>query len=246
MAPRLVVRLLWRRFRLWWGNLTGRDLEIRDLFDPDDIVDRWVFMLSATVADLANIEAAFRDALDSESAPTAHTLYLHRQLGARIVEAWRVVAEIRDHAEVAKFLEEAGGLEPADWLRDRFTRADSEQTKIERVFRNDRNRAVHHAWVNSEELRDTLTAAGSQAARIVRDHDRERATIEFPEAAISRYMFGDPTKAPGKAALRERGDLAQEAFARFKELWDAALAAQVVRRGVNPSRLYHEVHRDRC
>ena len=232
---------LWRRFRLWWGNMTGRDLEIRDLFDPDDMVDRWVFMLAATIADLATIEAAFRDALDSESAPTAHTLYLHRQLGARLVEAWRVVGEIRDEAEIARFVEEADARGPADWLRQRFTRSGSEQTEVERVFRNDRDRAVHHARINSKELRDTLSAAGHQAARIIRDHDRERATIEFPEAAINHYMFGDPTKPAGKAALQERADLAQEAFARFKELWDAALAAQVVRRGVDPLRLYHEV-----
>jgi hypothetical protein len=235
------VRSLWRRIRILWGNLTGRDLAIRDLFDPDDMVDRWVFMLSATVADLATIESAFRDALDGESAPMAHTLYMHRQLGVRMVEAWRVVGEIRDHPEIEQFVEVAGAKASADWLRERFTRTSNEQSEVERVFRHDRDRAVHHAWVNSSELRDTLNVAGKQTARIVRDHARQSATIEFPEVSISRYMFGDPGKPAGKSALLERAELAQDSFAHFKELWEAALAAQGARRGVDLSRLYHEV-----
>jgi hypothetical protein len=57
-------------------------------------------------------------------------------------------------------------------------------------------------------------------------------------------MFGDPAKPGGKAALRERGDLAQEAFTRFKDLWLAVLAAQIVRRDIDLSRLYHDIGGD--
>lgn len=236
------MRSPWRRLRLWWGNVTGRDLELRDLFDPDDFVDRWVFMLSATISDLAISEATFKDALHDPSCPLAHRFYLHRQLAGRVIEAWRVVGAIRDHEEIATFVNSAGGGDAAKWLLEKFARtAPGEKTEIERVFRDDREGAVHHPDVNSDELKATLAAAARERTRIVRDHDTESATIEFPEAAIARYMFGDPNGPAGTAALRQRADLAQEAFVRFKELWNAAIAAQVARKGVNPARLYDEI-----
>jgi hypothetical protein len=222
--------------------VTGRDLELRDLFDPDDFVDRWVFMLSATISDLAISEATFKDALHDPGCPPAHRFYLHRQLAGRVIEAWRVVGAIRDHEEIATFVNSAGGGDAAKWLLEKFARtAPGEKTEIERVFREDREGAVHHPDVNSDELKATLAAAARERTRIVRDHDTESATIEFPEAAIARYMFGDPNGPAGTAALRQRADLAQEAFAHFKELWDAAIAAQVARKGVDPARLYDEI-----
>jgi|GEM_PF-5695603 len=47
---------------------------MRDLFNPEEIIDRWVFMLSATVADLSMIEATFKDALHGDG-PPAHNFY---------------------------------------------------------------------------------------------------------------------------------------------------------------------------
>lgn len=236
------MRSLWRRLRLWWRNVTGRDLELCELFDPDDFLDRWVFMLSATISDLAIMEATFKDALHDPSGFPAHRFYLHRQLAGRIIEAWPVIGAIRDHEEISAFVKDAGGGEAADWLLGKFARANpSQETEIEQVFKEDRHGAVHHPGINDAKLKATLAAAARERTRIVRNHDTERASIEFPEAAIARYMFGDPHGPAGTAALRQRGDLGQEAFARFKELWDAVIAAQVARKGINPARLYDEV-----
>jgi hypothetical protein len=222
--------------------LTGRDLELRELFDPDDLLDRWVFMLSATISDLAISEVTFKDVLFDSSRQAAHRFYLQRQLAGRIIEAWRVVGAIRDNERIAEFVSNAGGDDAAKWLLEKFARkAPGEKTEIELVFRKDREGAVHHPDVNSLELRATLGAAAEERTRIVRDHDAQRATIEFPEAAIARYMFGDPSGPAGTAALKRRAELAEEAFARFKELWDAVFPAQVARKGVNPARLYHEI-----
>jgi hypothetical protein len=222
--------------------VTDRDLELGELFDPEDLLDRWVFMLSATISDLAISEATFKDVLHDPSSQAAHRFYLHRQLAARVIEAWRVVAAIRDSEEIAEFVSSAGGEAPAKWLLEKFARsAPGEKTEIEIVFREDREGAVHHPDVDSPELRATLEAAAQEHTRIVRDNDAQRTTIEFPEAAIARYMFGDPNSPAGTAALKRRAKLAEEAFARFKELWDVVLVAQVVRKGVNPARLYHEI-----
>ncbi len=222
--------------------MTDRDLELRELFDPDDLLDRWVFMLSATISDLAISEATFKDVLHDPSRQAAHRFYLQRQLAGRIIEAWWVVGVIRDNERIAEFVSNAGGDEAARWLLEKFARkAPEEKTEIEQVFREDREGAVHHPDVDSPGLRATLEAAADERTRIVRDNDAQRATIEFPEAAIARYMFGDPSGPAGTAALKRRAKLAEEAFARFKELWDAVFPAQVARKGVNPARLYHEI-----
>jgi hypothetical protein len=76
------------------SSKSGEEVELRELFDLDDIVDRWVFMLAGVVADLATMESVFKKALHSDDAPPAHRFYLQRQLGARIVEADRVVLAI--------------------------------------------------------------------------------------------------------------------------------------------------------
>lgn len=133
-------------------------------------------------------------------------------------------------------------MRPRKWLLEKFARtAPGEKTEIEQVFRKDRENAVHHPDVDSPELRATLEAAADERTRIVRDNDAQRATIEFPEAAIARYMFGDPNSPAGTAALKRRAELAEEAFAQFKALWDAVFVAQVARKSVNPARLYHEI-----
>lgn len=88
------------------------------------------------------------------------------------------------------------GREPADWLREKFTReGERTETEVEQVFRGDRHRTVHHEGVNSDELRETLAAAALVSVRVVdyRGPDGQmRATIEFPEATVARRMFGDP------------------------------------------------------
>jgi hypothetical protein len=66
-------------------------------------------MLSATISDLAISEATFKDALHDPGCPLAHRFHLHRQLAGRVIEAWRVVGAIRDHEEIATFVNSAGG-----------------------------------------------------------------------------------------------------------------------------------------
>lgn len=221
--------------------MTGRDLELCELFDPDDFLDRWVFMLSATVSDLAIMEAKFKDALHDPSDFAAHRFYLHRQLAGRIIEAWTVIGAIRDHEEISVFAKEAGGGGAADWLLEKFARASPDQeTEIEQVFKEDRHGAVHHPDVDSAQLKATLTAAAQERTRIVKNLKTGRASIEFPEAAIARYMFGDPNSPAGTAALRKRADLGQETFTHFKKLWDAVIAAQLARKCIDPARLFDE------
>jgi hypothetical protein len=94
----------------------GGEVELCELFDPSDIVDRWVFMLAGVVADLATMESVFKAALHGDDAPPAHRYYLQRQLGTRIVEADRVVLAIPGNPAIQRFVKAVGADEEAEWL----------------------------------------------------------------------------------------------------------------------------------
>ena len=118
----------------------------------------------------------------------------------------------------------------------------SKKSEINEVFRSDRHRAVHHSKLNGEELKKTLTDAADEKARIAVYDELRRCVIEFPEAAIVRSIYGDvENSAAARKALKRRAALAQAALGRFKELFDAALAAQCARKKIDPARLYHRM-----
>jgi hypothetical protein len=45
----------------------GRPVTVGELFDPDDVVARWVFSLTAAVEDLSITQALFKNALDADA-----------------------------------------------------------------------------------------------------------------------------------------------------------------------------------
>ena len=152
----------------------------------------------------------------------------------RLVEAWKIVGAVRDRPEIAAFVHEAGAKEPADWLREHFApEGGAPDSEVERVFREDRNWAVHGPTVGSPELQGVIAAAQGEAARIVEYPDKRRAVIEFPELALARATFGEPMTKEFTRAVASRADLAQDAFLRFKALLDAALSLQCRKRGVD-------------
>jgi uncharacterized membrane protein len=88
----------------------------------------------------------------------------------------------------------AGGKEEADWLRERLTKAttDSKEiTRVQRLLQADRQRTMHLAEVDDDELRKTLEAASDVAVQIGVYDDRR--IIEFPETAITWVIFVDPS-----------------------------------------------------
>jgi hypothetical protein len=223
------------------------DLELRELFDPEDLIDRFVFLLAETVADLAHMDAIFHGTLEDGNPPT-YRFYMQRQVAARIVEAWRPIAAFRDMPVVREFVARAGGLEAAEWLRENLTRGPKGgETRIEKTFRADRHRTIHFAKIMDKALTETLTKAADEVVKIAvyRGGDKPGSEIiEFPEAAINRAIFGDPDQPEVfERRLRERATLIQEAHSNFVSLWQAILPAQVERKGIDPKRVYEFRHR---
>jgi hypothetical protein len=82
----------------------------------------------------------------------------------------------------------------------------------EKLFYVERQRTIHLASVDDDELRKTLEAAGEEVAQIGLFHGDEKMVIEFPEAALTRAVFGDPNEPAGKQALERRSALIEERF----------------------------------
>jgi hypothetical protein len=198
-------------------------------------------MLAGVVTDLATIESTFKTALHGEDSHPAHRFYLQRQLTARIVEADRVVLAIGGNAVVAKFVERIGAEAAADWLMARYGNGESEESLIDKTLREDRNRTVHHARLNGEELKATLELARDEAVWVERHKGKEREIIEFPETVLSRSIFAGPDGNLSKALLKERAELIQDVLRHFATLWQIVWAAHVGAKGVDPTRLYRIV-----
>lgn len=219
-------------------------VELRELFDPGNKVDRWVFMLAGVVSDLATVESIFKTALFGEDSNPAHRFYLQRQLGARIVEADRVVLAIRGNREVEEFVERVGAKTEADWLIARFAKVESDESMIDETLRDGRHRTVHHAKLNSVELRATLSLAHDEAVIVERDHEKGREIIEFPESVLNRYIFAGADGNLDEVLLRERAALMDEVLKHFTALWLTIWPAHVSRKGIDPVRLFRIVGSD--
>jgi hypothetical protein len=214
---------------------------LRDLFDPEDITDRWVFMLAGVVADLATIESTFRTALHGDDSHPAHRFYLERQLGARIVEANRVVLAVRGNQKITAYLESIGAKVEADWLIAKFAKGDSDESEIDATLRDARNRTVHHAKLNSRELKETLELGQDEAIVIERDDEKGREIIEFPEAVLTRYILAGDDGTLDEEVMRKRVALIREVLKHLSALWLIVWPAHVRRKGVDPVRLHRIV-----
>jgi hypothetical protein len=216
------------------------DLKLCDVFDPDNRIDRFVFLLSETVADLGNMESRLKANLFGEDTSVAHSLYLQRHLAARLVDSWRAIAAIRDYEEIRHFVAEAGATDDADWLIEMLTKklGSKEKTPVEKLFYVERQRTIHLASVDDDELRKTLEAAGEEVAQIGLFHGDEKMVIEFPEAALTRAVFGDPNEPAGEQALERRSALIEETLRRFGRLWGKSLTLLLTRREIHPTRLH--------
>jgi hypothetical protein len=221
--------------------MTDEAVELHELFNPKSIEDRWVFLLSETVSDLAIAESVFKDALHGEHSHPAHRFYLQRQLSARIVEADRVVLAIRGNRKVEEFIERIGAKDEADWLVARFAKRNSGESEIDATLREGRHRTVHHAKLNSPELMATLELARDEAVRIERDNGKGREIIEFPESVLTRYIFAGEGGKLDERLLKERATLIEEVLDHFAKLWQIAWPALVRAKGVDPAHLYRIV-----
>lgn len=214
-------------------------LKLRDIFDPDDRVDRFVFLLSETVADLGSMESRFKANLFGEGNSVAHSLYLQRQLIARLVDSWRVLAAIRDHPEVRQFVTEADAEDDAKWLLEKLAKepGSKDKTPVETLFGAERHRTVHLASVDDDKLRETIEGGAEEVAQIGL-FPGGKLVIEFPEAALTRTVFGDPSNPKGEQTLERRSALIEEIIGYFGRLWGKCLALQMTKRGFHPTQLH--------
>lgn len=216
-------------------------IEIAELFDPAERIDRFVFLLYETLADLGTMESRMKGNLYGEGTSVAQTLYLQRHLAARVEDSWRVVAAIRDHDDVAQFVADAGAKEEADWLRAQLTKSpDSEEkTPVQKLMQADRQRTIHLAEVDSPALRETLEKAAEAVVEIAVYEDRR--VIEFPELAITVGIFGDLNSKEAKAAFAARAAMIESVLRKFRALSEKCLDLHLVRRRIGHDRLF--VHR---
>lgn len=112
---------------------------------------------------------------------------------------------------------------------------------IDETLREGRHRTVHHAKLNSPELRATLALAHDEAVIIERHQGKGREIIEFPESVLTRYMFAGEDGDFDKPLMVKAIDLMEEVLRHFAALWQIVWPAQVQRKGVNPVRLYRIV-----
>jgi hypothetical protein len=225
--------------------VTDEAVELRELIDPSRMEDRWVFLLSETVSDLAIAESVFKDALHGDDSHPAHRFYLQRQLLARIVEADRVVLAIPGNRKVEEYVKRIGAKAEADWLVARFSKGASGESVIDTALRAARHRTVHHAKLNSPELEATLELAGDEVVQIERHDGKSREVIEFPESVLTRYIFAGQDGQLDTRLLKEWAGLTEEVLDHFAKLWQIVWPALVRAKGVDPARLYRIVGDDK-
>jgi hypothetical protein len=208
-------------------------VELHQLFRADDRIDRFVFLIYETVADLGTMESRVKNNLYVEGTSIAQTLYPQRHLSARVEDSWRVVAAIRDHEDVAEFVAEAGARGEANWLMGKLTKprggGNNVKTPVQRLLQADRQRTIHLASVDDKAFRGTLESAADEVVQIGVYADRR--IIEFPEAAITRAIFGDLSWETGRKALKERADLIECVLLKFRTMAEKCLDLQLRRRG---------------
>jgi len=208
-------------------------LTIGELFPSDDLVGHWVFTLAATTADLSAVdEVAAR--FQNEHKHAEH-LYFYRLLIARLYEARRAVLPIDQHSQIAKFLAEIPeATEPIEFLRDHYLPVDD--SKISQLYGLHRHRTIHHAFVGSQELEETLAVAGDEVARMVADHEDRRLYLEFPEAAIMRYLYPDLSRNRSEL-LDQHAELSRGIRKRFAMLVAVVMPSYLDRRQIDYDRL---------
>lgn len=217
--------------------MTDEPLALGEVFDPKERIDRFVFLLFETLADLGTMESRMKGNLWGDG-PIAQTLYLQRHLAARVEDSWRAVAAIRDHVEIAEFVTDAGAKEEADWLREKLTKPTpvaKGKTPVQELLQADRQRTIHLAEVDDDDLRKTLEAAADVAVQIGFYDDKR--IIEFPETAITWAIFGDPTSEAGKKALGRRAEMIEAVLNNFRTLGEKCLDLHLERRGLDLGRL---------
>src|SRR3954453_10194814 len=124
--------------------MSNEPVELHELFHANDRIDRFVFLLYESVADVGTMESRMKGNLYAEGSSIAQTLYLQRHLSARVEDSWRVVAAIRDHKDVNEFVTEAGALGEANWLLSKLTKppggGKDVKTPVQRLLQADRQR----------------------------------------------------------------------------------------------------------
>lgn len=219
-------------------------LTIGKLFPADDPVARWVFSLSAAVEDLARAERRFIETLDSpvDSFSLVSTASQYRQLVARIYEAERPVRSVETPTDVRTFLEGIpAAKEPLDRLRHFYSPwSASEASPVRQLFGATRHLAVHHAWPDSDELRDTLTAARELEARILVDPNEEYLSYEWVELVAIHAMIGASNLDDRETDMRAKVAVAQAILGWFSALLNAVLPVHCRRLGIEPVQLLRE------
>ncbi|MGD9735205.1 MAG: hypothetical protein AB7V58_06290 [Solirubrobacterales bacterium] len=216
--------------------MTDEPLALREVFDPKERIDRFVFLLFETLADLGTMESRMKGNLWGDG-PIAQTLYLQRHLAARVIDSWRAIRAIRIYDDVRQFVTDAGAIYEADWLIENLTKEPDteEDTPVEKLFRSHRQRTVHLATVDSDALRKTLEAAADVAVQIGVHEDKR--IIEFPETAITWAIFGDPSTEAGEKALGDRAAMIETVLNNFLKLGEKCLDLHLERRGLDLGRL---------
>lgn len=182
-------------------------------------------MLAAASEDLTSAEAHLRRAMEPGQLPLSSAGFPFRLLAATVFEARRPILAIETRPALRAFLD---GVEPARaplaFLHEACVPAAGGVSPVEAAFAPAHNRAVHHPWPGSPELRDALEAAGDEPAG------------RFTRAGTA--PGGDAASAG--ALLADRLELAAQVAESAAQLTAAALAAHLAAHGLSTESLIEE------
>ncbi len=220
-------------------------VEIGELFQPGDEVGEWVFSLSATTADLSTAQEVLGEVRHADQKAAQRFFYLHRQVVARIYEAERAVVAMERQA-IHEFIATVPDISAdVGYLREKFLPADGPQSsEVRSVFGLNRHLTVHHAHVGSSDLQKLLSKSSDESASVLVLVDEQRLVFEFPENAISRYVYPNAVEDDGFRAFTEQTDFAQEITLAFVRLLFPAVKAHAERMGIDAQRLFRLVGDD--
>jgi len=182
-------------------------------------------MLAAASEDLTSAAAHLGRATEPGHPPLSAAGFPFRLLAATVFEARRPILAIETRPALRAFLDGvADARAPLAALREACVPAPGGVSPVEAAFAPAHNRAVHHPWPGSHELRDALEAAGDEpAGRFTR-----AGTTGAGDAASAREL------------LASRLALAAQVAAACAELTTAALAAHLAAHGLDAASLIGE------
>lgn len=215
---------------------------IGEAFPSDDLAGHWVVELSMAMNDLTTLDSQIHHALDADRPES--TYYL-RLLCGTLRELWKLF-DVADEPAVKQLVDSmvTEARESFAEVRELFVRppATEEDPKprswAEEYLKDVRDRTFHYPEVDSDEMRDALTAAADEPARLIDEEPGgECRRFAYADVVALNAAFGSIDQPHLRTRFEEILETAKRIMRLLVPVTWNALGTYLRGRGIDPHRL---------